>query len=179
MSWRDRFLLLAERRISRGMIVQRTFNELKLAIIEHSLSTEMRSEEMVSRQETPSSTTSTDGDLVPIPGNFEMFTSVTTTPTTNTRSLMERERFMEQEVQRAITATPQLDWHRRQYLAKGSTSSTPKKAESRRSTKSGSIEMEKLQAEADRISNELLVLSGHVRALVSQMRLWQVRNGVQ
>jgi hypothetical protein len=39
--------------------------------------------------------------------------------------------------------------------------------------------MDKLQADADRISNELLVLSGHVRSLVSQLRLWQVRNGVQ
>ena len=179
MSWRDRFLLLAERRISRGMIVQRTFKELKSATTALLLSTEMKLDAQDSLQETPSSTMSTAGDLVPILGPFEMFTSVTTTPTTNTRSLMERERFMEQEVQRAITATPQLDWHHLRSRRSGSTSSTPKQAESRPSTKSGSTEMKELQKEADRISNELLVLSGHVRALVSQLRLWQVRNGVQ
>jgi hypothetical protein len=39
--------------------------------------------------------------------------------------------------------------------------------------------MDKLQAEADRISNELLVMSGHVRALMSQLRLMGIRNGIQ
>jgi len=161
------------------MIAQKTSNALRSVTTAPLLSTEMKLAETDSPQATPSSTMSTAGDLVPIPGNFEMFTSVTTTPTTSTRSLMERERFMEQEVQRAITATPQLDWRHQQYLARDSTSSTPKQAGSRPSTKSGSTEMERLQKEADRISNELLVLSGHVRALVSQLRLWQVRNGVQ
>lgn len=175
----DKSSRLAEQRTSHGMIAQKTSSALRSVTTAPLLSTEMKLAEMDSPQETPSSTMSTAGDLVPILGPFEMFTSVTTTPTTNTRSLMERERFMEQEVQRAITATPQLAWHRQQSPAKGSTSSTQKQAESRPSTKSGSTEMERLQKEADRISNELLVLSGHVRALVSQLRLWQVRNGIQ
>lgn len=175
----DKSSRLAEQRTSHGKIAQKTSSELRSVITAPLLSTEMKLEETVSPQETPSSTMSTAGGQVPIPGSFEMFTSVTTTPTTNTRSLMERERFMELEVQRAIIATPQLDWRHQQYLASASTSSTQKQAESQPSTKSGLTDMDKLQAEADRISNELLVLSGHVRSLVSQMRLMRIRNGVQ
>lgn len=177
----DKSSRLVEQRTSHGMIAQKTSSELRSVITAPLLSTEMKLDETVSPQETPSSTMSTDGGLVPIPGPFEMFTSVTTTPTTSTRSLMERERFMELEVQRAITATPQLGWHRRQYPASGSTSSTQKQAGSQPSTRFGSTDAE-LQAmydEADRIASELVVLSGHVRSLASRVKLWEIRNGVQ
>lgn len=175
----DKSLPLVEQATSRGMIAQKTSSALRSVTTAPLLSTEMKLAETDSPQATPSSTMSTAGDLVPIPGNFEMFTSVTTTPTTNTRSRMERERSTGLAAQNRTTATHRWDLLPPPYRPSDSTSLTQKQGESQPSIKSGSTEMDKLQAEADRISNELLVLSGHVRALVSQLRLWQVRNGVQ
>ena len=175
----DKSSRLVEQRTSHGMIAQKTSNALRSVTTAPLLSTEMKLEETVSPQATPSSTMSTVGDLVPIHGNLEMFTSVTTTPTTSTRSLMERERSSGLAVQNRTTATHRSVSLPPPYPPSAFTSLTQKQEGSQPNTKSGSTEMDKLQAEADRISNELLVLSGHVRALVSQLRLWQVRNGIQ